>query len=95
MYIYINGEPWKILLVSSNDPILYIEKNKYTLGVTVPEWHRIYICRHLREDVFYNVLYHELTHAEFASRGLFLPEYIEECLADITADNMSNIVNLF
>ena len=90
MILRINGEYWKLLFVSPNDPILYIG-NGFTLGVTIPAWHRIYIANNLNGDKARLVISHEVAHAEFASRGLFVPIYIEEVLADIVADNILDV----
>lgn len=88
MNLRINGENWLLLFVEPNDPILYIKDGKYTLGVTIPFWKRIYIANDLYGDLLRGVIAHEVSHAEFSSRGLIVPIYIEEILADILSDNI-------
>ena len=90
----IKGEEWDLRFVSPYSSILKNYDGKYTLGVTIPEWKKIYIANNISNNLLYHVLCHELTHAEFAARGLFLPEYVEECLADIIADNSLEVRNL-
>lgn len=91
MCFKINEEIWEMIFVAPDDPILKISDNQFTLGVTVPIFKRIYIANDLYGDLLNRVIAHELTHAEFTSRGLYLPIYIEECLADITADNIVDV----
>lgn len=88
MILRINGEYWKLLFVAPNDPILYIGRNSFTLGVTIPSWRRIYINNQLYGEQLKAVIAHEVAHAEFSSRGLIVPIYIEETLADIITDNI-------
>lgn len=88
MYLRINGETWKLVFVAPNDPVLYIPNNKYTLGVTIPYFHRIYIANDLYGNKLKSVIAHEVAHAEFSSRGLIVPMYVEEVLADILSDNI-------
>lgn len=87
----INQEHWDLVFVDPYDPILYVGRGEYTLGVTVPEWRMILIADNISGELLHRVLTHELTHAEFVSRGLILPIYIEEVLADITADNIVDV----
>ena len=88
----INGEEWDLRFVSPYSSILRTPQGNYTLGVTIPEWKRIYLSNNLSGYLFHHVLSHELSHAEFAARGLCLPEYVEECLADIIADNSLEVL---
>lgn len=88
MNLRINGQPWILSMVAYNDPILYVGNNEYTLGVTIPAWRRIYINNTLCGDLLKSVVAHEIAHAEFASRGLIVPVYTEEVLADIISDNI-------
>lgn len=90
----INNEFWNIRFVYPNDEILYIGNGKYTLGVTVPEWKTIFISDDLRGELLRRVIAHEIAHAEFASRGLIVPVYVEEVLADIVSDNIVDTNNL-
>lgn len=87
MLLRINNEYWKLLFVMPDDPILAVDYG-FTLGVTIPAWNRIYVSNALYGDKLKSVLAHEIAHAEFASRGLYMPVYIEEVLADIISDNI-------
>lgn len=87
----INNEHWDLAFVYPTDPILYIGNGEYTLGVTIPELRTIFISCGISGELLHRVLCHELTHAEFSARGLILPTYVEEVLADITADNIVDV----
>lgn len=87
----INGEYWDISFVSPYSSILRNNDGHYTLGVTIPEWRKIYIANNIYGSLLKHVLAHEVSHAEFASRGLFVPIYVEEVLADILADNILDV----
>lgn len=87
----INNEHWDLCFVNPNDNILYVGDGQYTYGVTIPEYRTIFISNSISGELLHRVLCHELSHAEFVSRGLILPIYIEECLADIIADNIVDI----
>ena len=87
----INNNYWDLVFVNSFNSMLYIGNGKYTYGVTIPEYHLIAIANDIHGEFLYRVLCHELSHAEFASRGLILPIYIEECLADIISDNIVDV----
>lgn len=88
MMLKINGEIWKLCFVSPNDLVLYLDNGIYTYGVTIPGLRRIYIANNITGDFLKHVIAHEIAHAEFASRGLIIPIYTEEVLADIIADNI-------
>lgn len=89
--IKINGDVWDIQFVSPHSSILRNPDGNYTLGVTIPKWKKIYISNILYGDKLKNVIAHEISHAEFCSRGLFVPIEIEEILADIIADNILDV----
>ena len=86
MIFEINNELWRVCFVEPHSPVLM-----GTLGVTILEEKTIYLADDLYGELLHRVLCHELTHAEFAARGLILPVYVEECLADITADNIVDV----
>lgn len=90
----INNSEWEIRFVSPTSSILRNSNGKYTLGVTIPQWKKIYIANSIKGILLKRVLAHEIAHAEFASRGVFVPEYIEEVLADIISDNIVDTYNL-
>ncbi len=90
----INNSEWEIRFVSPTSSILRNPNGEYTLGVTIPQWKKIYISNAIKSVLLKRVLAHEIAHAEFASRGVFVPEYIEEVLADIISDNIVDTYNL-
>lgn len=87
----INGHIWSLEFVSPTNPILYVGNGKYTYGVTIPEWQSIYIADDVGGKFLKNIIAHELSHAEFAARGVKVPSYIEEVLADIISDNITDV----
>lgn len=89
--ILINNQEWQLRFVPFNSSILRNENGEYSLGVTIPEYKSIYIANSLNKQLTKRVVAHELSHAEFVSRGLFVPIYIEEILADILADNIVDV----
>lgn len=89
----INNEEWALQFISPTDPLLEVDDG-FTLGVTIPEHHTIYLSDDLYGEKLHRVLCHELAHAEFISRGLILPTYVEECLADIISDNIIDVANI-
>lgn len=90
----INNQYWQLRIVPYSSSILRNPNGSYTLGVTIPEWRMIFIADVKDKILFKRVLAHELSHAEFASRGLFVPIYIEEVLSDIISDNIVDVNNL-
>ena len=82
----INGIEWNLKFVPSDSEVLR-NNNVYALGVTIPSIHTIYLSDELQGDLLHHVLVHEMFHAELASRGIEVPEYVEEVLCDIVADN--------
>lgn len=94
MEFIINDIPWKVLFVNPRDPILRIDNDTYTYGVTLPIWNRIYIANNIDGNLLHHVLTHELFHAELISRNVYVPIYIEEVLCDIVADNELEIINI-
>lgn len=93
MNLFINNQSWKLIFVCPDDPILCVNNNSYTLGVTIPAWHRIYIANNIIGKLLKRVISHEVSHAEFCSRGLIVPLYVEEVLADIISDNIVDTNN--
>lgn len=66
----------------------------YTLGVTILEHRTIYLSDELYGKKLHHVLSHELFHAEMMSRNIYVPEYIEEALADLVADHAIEIFDM-
>ena len=81
----INGEDWKILLVSSNHPALQRPDGSFTLGCCDDEVKTIFIVDNLTDFYFKKVLCHELVHACMYSYNVNLNDHQEEILADLIA----------
>lgn len=91
--ININGEEWRIALVSPFDPILVRQDlDGFTLGTCDDLAKTIYINKDLDEDYMWKVLSHELTHAAMFSYNVILPLELEEILADIIATHGQEII---
>lgn len=83
--VKINGETWKILLVSPNHPMLMRSNGEFTLGACDDVVKGIYISNNLSDTKFKKVLCHELTHAAMYSYNVELTVEQEELLADLIA----------
>ena len=70
--ININGEEWKIALVSPLDPVLQRSDNSYTIGVCDNILKTIFINKELSQKYIEKVLCHELTHAAMFSYNIDL-----------------------
>lgn len=88
MNFNINGERWRIHFIPPFSSILRNNDGKYTYGVTIPEYKTIYIANDISGNFLRHVIAHEVAHSEFSARGLDVPVWIEEILADIVADNI-------
>lgn len=92
--ININGENWKILLVSPNHPSLLTPNNTYTLGCCDDNIKTIFITDDIAGDYLHKVLCHELVHACMYSYNIELNEYQEEILADLIATYGHEIMHM-
>ena len=90
----INGEDWKILLVSSNHPALIRSDGSTTIGVCDDNTKSIYIVETLNDHYFKKVLCHELTHACMFSYNIELCLEQEELLADLMATYGQEIIQI-
>lgn len=68
----INGETWRVLLVSPSHPELKRSDNSYTLGSCNDNTKTIYINEELDDNYLKKVLCHELTHAAMFSYDVYL-----------------------
>ena len=91
--IKINGETWRIFLVSPNHPILYTN-GSYALGACDNITHSIYINENLNSYKMKKVLCHELTHAAMFSYEVELTLEQEELLADLLASYGQEIIDM-
>ncbi len=90
--ININGEEWRVILVSPFHPALKRSDHGYTLGVCDDILKTIYINNELSQEYIEKVLCHELTHAAMFSYNIDLTLEQEEVLADLIATYGQEIV---
>lgn len=90
----INGEEWRVLLVSPNHLSLIKSDGSYTIGVCDDNKKTIYINELLNEEYFKKVLCHEITHAAMFSYNIELNIEQEELLADLIATYGQEIIHM-
>lgn len=90
----INGEWWRILLVSPNHPKLYREDGSLTIGACDDDTKTIYINDMLNKQLMRKVLCHEITHAAMFSYNILLDNSQEELLADLLATYGDEIISV-
>lgn len=88
----INGEDWKIFMVSSFHPALYRSDGTLSVGACDDEQKAIYINENLFPEKMKKVLCHELTHAAMFSYNVELNIDQEELLADLIATYGQEII---
>lgn len=92
--ININGEEWRVKLVSPLHPSLKRQDGFYTLGCCDDNKKIIYISDDVSDDYLKKVLCHELTHAAMFSYDVFLTEEQEELIADLIATYGQEIISM-
>lgn len=92
--IKINGETWKLFLVSPNHPMLKTPTGTFTLGACDNISHSIFINQNLNSQKMKKVLCHEITHAAMFSYNVELTLEQEELLADLLATYGSEIIEV-
>lgn len=90
--VKINGETWRILIVSPNHPMLMRPNGNYALGACDDIVKGIYIVQGLDTLKFKKVLCHELTHAAMFSYNVNLTHEQEELLAELIATYGQEII---
>lgn len=90
----INGENWRVVLVSPFHPGLKRNDRGYTLGTCDDLVKTIYINEELDENYLWKVLCHELTHAAMFSYNVDLTLDQEELLADLIATYGQEIIEI-
>ena len=94
----INGQVWRVVLVSPNHPQLRRSDGSWTIGVCDDILKTIYVCENLDLELMKKVLCHEITHAAMFSYNIDLDMAQEELFADLIASYGQEIVcktNLF
>lgn len=96
--ININGEIWRVLLVSPNHPQLQRTDGSWSIGACNDFTKSIYLNEELNTHMLKKVLSHELTHAAMFSYNVELSLEQEELFADLIATYGQEIIcktNLF
>lgn len=96
--ININGEIWRVLLVSPNHPQLQRTDGSWSIGACNDFTKSIYLNEELNTYMLKKVLCHELTHAAMFSYNVELSLEQEELFADLIATYGQEIIcktNLF
>ena len=94
----INGEEWRVLLVSPFHPQLMRSNGSWTIGACDDMLKTIYVCEDLDLNMMKKVLCHEITHAAMFSYNIEMNLAQEELFADLVASYGQEIVcktNLF
>lgn len=88
----INGERWRIFIVSPSHPSLYRSDGSLSIGACDSEEKAIYISEDLPQAKMKKVLCHELVHAAMFSYNVELGLDQEELLADLVATYGQEII---
>lgn len=92
--ININGEDWRILLVSPLHPLLCMPNGDYAIGACDDPSKTIVINENLNNYYRKKVLCHELTHAAMFSYNVELTHDQEELVADLVATYGQEIIGM-
>ena len=90
----INGEEWRILLVSPTHPSLKRSNGSYTIGSCDDSLKTIFLNDTLEMEYMIKVLCHEIVHAVMFSYNVYLDYYWEEIMADLIATYGQEIISL-
>lgn len=90
----INGERWRVLLVSPYHHMLRTPTGDFTLGSCNDDTKTIYINNELDAYYMKKVLCHEITHAAMFSYNVYLTYEQEELVADLIATYGQEIVDI-
>ena len=92
--IKINGEIWRVRLVSSYHPMLVMPNGHFALGCCDDITKTIYISNTLSKEKMKKVLCHEIVHASMYSHDVNITDDIEEIVADLFSTFGQEIVTL-
>lgn len=92
--IKINGEVWRVFLVSPSHPLLVTPEGTLALGVCDDIARGIYISNALPRKQIRKVLCHELVHAAMYSYNVDISDETEEIVADLIATYGDEIIRL-
>lgn len=88
----INGDDWKIYLVSPDHPQLERSDGTFTIGACNNLLKAIFLNENLKAKMMKKVLCHELAHAAMFSYNVILSLEQEELLADLMATYGQEII---
>lgn len=88
----INGESWRVLMVSPDHPQLMRSDGTYSIGACNDALKTVYINEELNDFYIKKVLCHELTHAAMFSYNVDLSLEQEEIVADLIATYGQEII---
>lgn len=91
--ITINGERWRINLVSPSHPYLMTPRGRRAWGVCDDITKGIYITNTLHPKQLKKVLCHELVHASMYSYDVNISDAEEELVADLIATYGAEIIS--
>lgn len=91
--IKINGELWRVRIVSPQHPALYRNGNP-ALGCCDDIIKTIFISNILTQREMKKVLCHEMVHAAMYSYDVPITDYVEEIVADLIATYGNEIMSL-
>lgn len=92
--VKINGEVWRVLLVSPYHPVLIQPSGNLAIGACDDITKTIYICDTLTPFYIKKVLCHELTHAAMFSYNVDLNHDQEELLAELISTYGQEIIHM-
>jgi len=92
--IVINGERWRVRLVSPSHPFLVTGRGTPALGSCDDITKTIYISNILTPQRIKKVLCHEIVHAFMYSYNVNITDEVEEIVADLIATYGEQIIRL-
>lgn len=92
----INGERWRVVIVSPSHPALQRDSGEWALGMCYDDNKTIYISSAIEDDehMFKKVLCHEVVHAAMFSYDVYLDYEQEELIADLIATYGEEIIDI-
>lgn len=92
--IIINGQLWRVCIVSPQHPALITPAGRSAIGCCDSAQRTIFISKRLSLKSIKKVLMHEITHAIIYSYNISMNENTEEIVADLMATHGAKMVDL-
>lgn len=92
--IKINGEVWRVRLVSPHHPMLTTREGRPAVGCCDDITKTIFLSNILNQKFMKKVLCHEIVHAAMYSYDVPITDEVEEIVADLIATYGNEIMNL-